>query len=137
MVYFCTLCGKDGEYLVEFPDIPSLSATGKTKDEALFKGGQILNKFLEIEVGIGNEMPVSSLDMQVELYPIQVEAHIMVAWALRQLRGDTPQSVIATKLGLSYQAYQRLENPRKANPSIKTLERVARVFGKRLEIHLS
>jgi predicted RNase H-like HicB family nuclease len=30
---------------------------------------------------------------------------------------------IARKLGLSYQSYQRLENPRKANPTVKTLER--------------
>ena len=137
MVYFCRLLENGGEYTAEFPDVPGLSASGKTKDETLYKAWQVLNRNLEIEVGKGNEMPVSTLDMQAELYPIQVDAHIMVAWTLRQLRGDTPQSEIATKLGLTYQAYQRLENPRKANPSIKTLERVARVFGKRLEIHLS
>jgi antitoxin HicB len=137
MVYFCRLNGREGAFEAEFPDVPGLTARGATKDETLFKAAQVLNRSLEIEVGKGNEMPVSSLDMQAELYPVQVEAHIMVAWTLRQLRGDTPQSEIATKLGLTYQAYQRLENPRKANPSIKTLERVALVFGKRLEIHIS
>ena len=56
------------------------------------------------------------------------------AWELRKLRGNLPQSEIAKRLGLTYQAYQRLENPIKGNPTIKTLEKVAKVFGKRLVI---
>jgi hypothetical protein len=32
--------------------------------------------------------------------------------------------------------HQRLENPCKANPTVKTLEKVAKAFGKRLEIGL-
>jgi hypothetical protein len=40
------------------------------------------------------------------------------------------------RLGLSYQAYQRLENPRKSNPTIKTLERIARAFGSELVVQL-
>jgi antitoxin HicB len=39
-------------------------------------------------------------------------------------------------LALSYQAYQRLENPRKANPTVKTLEKIARVYGRELNISL-
>ena len=38
------------------------------------------------------------------------------------------------KLGISYQAYQRLENPRRCNPTVKTLERIASVLDKRVEI---
>jgi len=37
-------------------------------------------------------------------------------------------------LNISYQVYQRLENPRKANPTVKTLEKIARVFGKHVEL---
>jgi antitoxin HicB len=44
------------------------------------------------------------------------------------------QSEAAKKLGISYQAYQRLENPSKCNPTIKTLERVAKVFQKQLHV---
>jgi len=46
----------------------------------------------------------------------------------------TAQEIINIHLGLSYQAYQRLENPRKANPTIKTLERIANVYGRDLKI---
>jgi len=37
---------------------------------------------------------------------------------------------------LSYQAYQRLENPQKANPTIKTLEKIAQIYGRKLKIAL-
>ena len=43
---------------------------------------------------------------------------------------------IAKKLGISYQAYQKLENPRKCNPTVKTLEKISEVLGKNLVISL-
>ncbi len=62
------------------------------------------------------------------------QPHIAVAIILRKLRADRSQLDIARQLHISYQVYQRLENPRKANPTLKTLEKVARVFGKRVEL---
>ena len=47
------------------------------------------------------------------------------------------QVEIARELGISYQAYQKLENPRKCNPTIKTLERISEVLGKHLEINFA
>ena len=38
--------------------------------------------------------------------------------ALRKLRNGRPQVEIARKLNVSYQAYQKLENPRRCNPTI-------------------
>jgi len=71
------------------------------------------------------------------LYPIEVAPHIILAWDIRKLRGDRSQSEIAARLGLSYQAYQRLENPARGNPTVKTLERVARALGKHLEVRIA
>jgi len=71
------------------------------------------------------------------LYPVEVATHIVVAWQIRKLRGEKSQSEIASRLGLTYQAYQRLENPAKGNPTIKTLERLARALGKRLEVRIA
>ena len=62
--------------------------------------------------------------------------HIALVAQLRALRGERSQTEIARKLGLSYQAYQRLENPRKSNPTVKTLERIADVFGGKLLIQI-
>jgi antitoxin HicB len=65
-----------------------------------------------------------------------VASHIALSLRLRELRGEQSQTNIAQKLGLSYQSYQRLENPRKANPAVKTLEKIARVYGRELSISL-
>jgi antitoxin HicB len=67
---------------------------------------------------------------------VPVASHIALSLRLRQLRGSQSQTSIAQKLGLTYQAYQRLENPRKANPTIKTLEKIARVYGRELNVSL-
>jgi antitoxin HicB len=53
------------------------------------------------------------------------------------LRGSQSQSAIAQKLGFSYQSYQRLENPRKSNPTIKMLERIAHVYGRELNVQFA
>ena len=63
-----------------------------------------------------------------------VAPHIAIAYALKRLRNGHTQTEIARKLGISYQAYQKLENPRKCNPTLKTLERVGEVMGKRLSL---
>jgi antitoxin HicB len=69
-------------------------------------------------------------------YPVTVASNIALSIQLRELRGKRSQSAIAEKLGLSYQSYQRLENPRKANPTVKTLEKIARVYQRELSISL-
>jgi antitoxin HicB len=81
----------------------------------------------------GNEIPPPSYKKG---FPVRVANHIALSLRLRELRGEQSQTNIAQKLGLSYQAYQRLENPRKANPTVKTLEKIARVYGRELSISL-
>ncbi len=95
---------------------------------------EALNGVLESDIAHGWPLPALRTGPGEGLYPVQVDAHILIAWELRRLRGDLSQSEIAARLGLSYQAYQRLENPGKANPTVKTLEKVAKAFGKVLEI---
>jgi DNA-binding XRE family transcriptional regulator len=55
---------------------------------------------------------------------------------LRKIRDEKKLNQVeaARRLGISYQAYQRLENPAKCNPTIKTLEKVAGVFEKQLHV---
>jgi len=63
--------------------------------------------------------------------------HLGIAFTLRRLRGGRSQTEIAAQLGISYQAYQRLENPRLCNPTIKTLEKIGPVLGMKIEVELS
>ena len=136
MVYYCRLVKDTGVYLVEFPDVPNAITSGHSVDEALFNAAEALNGVLESDISHGFPLPEVGAGPHKGLHAVEVEPHILVAWELRKLRGDRPQSEIADRLGLSYQAYQRLENPSKANPSVKTLQRVAKAFGKRLKIEL-
>ena len=136
MVYYCRLVKETGVYLVEFPDVPNAITSGHSVDEALFNAAEVLNGILESDIAHGFPLPEVVTGPHKSLHAVEVEPHILVAWELRKLRGDRPQSEIAERLGLSYQAYQRLENPSKANPSVKTLQRVAKAFGKRLKIEL-
>jgi transcriptional regulator with XRE-family HTH domain len=67
---------------------------------------------------------------------IEPEPEVAVPVFLRKQREarKLTQSDVAKVLGISYQAYQRLEKPGMSNPTLKTLERLAKVFDK--ELHL-
>lgn len=137
MKYNCTIKQEDGLFGVEFPDLPNIITVGTTLDEAMAKATEALNAALETDVARGFSLPEPVAGPGEGLYPIEVSPHIILAWDIRKLRGDRSQSEIAARLGLSYQAYQRLENPAKGNPTVKTLERVARALGKRLEVRIA
>lgn len=137
MEYYCAISQEDGLYGVEFPDLPNVITVGSTHEEALAMATEALNAALESDVSRGLSLPEAAAGPGKGLYPIEVSPHITLAWEIRRLRGDLSQSEIAARLGLSYQAYQRLENPTKSNPTVKTLERVARALGKRLEVRIA
>ena len=135
MVYYCRLIEEGGAFTVEFPDVPSVLTLGDTQDEALFNAWGALNAALANDISMGFELPTNSASATIR-FPVEVEPHVLIAAELRKLRGSALQSEIARRLNLSYQAYQRLENPTKGNPTVKTLEKVARAFGKRLNVSL-
>jgi antitoxin HicB len=133
MVYYCEIEKKGGRYIVRFPDMPNVKTCGESREEALRMAEDALNAVLESEVehGFSTRLPVYANG-----YPIPVAANILLSLQLRQLRGNMSQTDVAKKLGMTYQSYQRLENPRKANPTIKTLERIARVYDRQLSVTL-
>ena len=134
MIYYCKLERDDGKLAVSFPDLPNVLTYGESKEEALFNAWEALNGVLETELSSGSLPEEPKTGPGKGLFPVAVEPHVTIAYQLRKLRGAQSQTEIARKLGISYQAYQRLENPVKGNPSVKTLERVARALGKGLEI---
>ena len=133
MVYNCTVKKHGEEYIAQFPDMPNVVTCGFTHEHALEMAKEALEGCLECDISRG--MPIPSPAYK-KGYPVSVASHIALSLRLRELRGEQSQTDIAQKLGLSYQAYQRLENPRKANPTVKTLEKIARVYGRELSIAL-
>jgi antitoxin HicB len=131
MVYHCVIEQEGEEYIAQFPDMPNVVTCGFSPEESLAMAKEALDGVLAAEVARGNPVPLPSFQGG---HPVSVAGHIAVAMQLRELRGDKSQTEIARKLGLTYQAYQRLENPQRANPTIKTLERIAGAFGKELSV---
>ena len=133
MIYYCNIKKSGDEYIAQFPDMPNVVTCGFSHEEALAMAKDALDGCLEVDISKGNKIPAPVFKKG---YPITVANHIALSFRLRELRGNQSQTVIAKKLGLSYQAYQRLENPRKANPTIKTLEKIANIYGRDLQIAL-
>ena len=131
MNYFCTLTESDGALIVEFPDLPNIVTYGRDETDALRMAHDALNAALASDVARGIIPPEPVF---TDGYGVDVEPHIVAAAMLRTLRGGVSQTAIAARLGIAYQSYQRLENPIIGNPTLKTLERVARAHGKRLEV---
>ena len=133
MVYNCTIKKERNLFLAQFPDMTNIQTYGNTHEEALSMAKEALEGCLESDISRGIPIPPPAYKKG---YPVAVSSHIILALRLRELRGNQSQTDIAQKLGLTYQSYQRLENPRKANPTVKTLEKIARVYGRELSIAL-
>jgi antitoxin HicB len=133
MVYHCTIKRTGGIYIAQFPDMTNVQTYGHTHEEALAMAKEALEGCLECDISRGMPIPPPSYKGG---YPVTVASNIALSLQLRELRGRRSQSAIAEKLGLSYQSYQRLENPRKANPTVKTLEKIARIYQRELSISL-
>lgn len=125
---------EEESYLVTFPDLENVVTYGSTLEEALQNAEEALNGCIEADFERNFNIPAPSALSGEGIHPIPVAPHVAVAVMLRDLRAGRSQIEVARQLDISYQVYQRLENPRKANPTIKTLEKIARVFGKRIDL---
>lgn len=135
MEFYAKVRKEKGDYLVSFPDFPNINTYGDSLESALEAAGVALNGALESDFERGYALPEASGHSGKRGYHVvPVLPHIEIANALKKLRNGHTQSEIARKLGISYQAYQKLENPRRCNPTIKTLERIGEVMGKRLVV---
>ena len=133
MVYRCTIEKEGDLFWAQFPDMPNVLTYGNSHEHALEMAKEALEGCLESDIPRGLPIPPPEYSGG---YPVAVSSHIALSILLRSLRGGMSQTEVASRLGLSYQAYQRLENPRKANPTVKTLEKIARVYGRELSISL-
>lgn len=125
MTYYCTLKKEDNVYYVEFPDLPNVFTFGETKEKAIEMAGEALNGVLESEITRGIHIPLPSF---ISEYPVEVEPNIAFSLMLRKNRGKKTQNEIADKLNISYQQYQQLENPQKANPTLKTIAKLQKIL---------
>jgi antitoxin HicB len=124
----------DNTYYVKFPDLPNCFTDGETLEEALERAAEVLSLYLESVHENNFKFSDPSHVSGKNIYYISPELNVSFAILLRKERESKhlSQKQIAEKLDISYQAYQRYENPRKANPTLKTIAKVENILGKSL-----
>ena len=124
---------------MEFPDLPGCLTEGNTLEEAKRNAKEALTGYLSSVFDRNLKIPEPSALKGRNIYFIEPEPEVTIPILLRKLRETRKltQGDIAKVLGISYQAYQRLEKPGKSNPTIKTLERLAKVFNKELRLEFA
>ena len=96
--------------------------------EAFEMAKDVLNGILASHVD--NNYPISDPTYKGG-YPIEVSPKVAFAIELRKARAGHSQKEVASKAGMTYQQYQRLENPHKTNPTLETLYKLQKVFNRR------
>ncbi|MDR3200856.1 MAG: helix-turn-helix domain-containing protein [Spirochaetales bacterium] len=112
--------------------------SGETLEEAKTMAAEAVSGLLEtyLEHGIAFTIPKGGPGKTngSGWYGIEIEPGLAFALWLRNARLSHNMTLadVADKMGVKYQVYQKLENPRTANPTLKTLKKLERIFGAEL-----
>ena len=129
MTYYCRITrNEDGLYEAEFPDVPGAKTCAFSEKEALMMAKDVLDEVLETDLEHSYHF---SEPVFKSPYAVEVDPRIGFAIMLRAARGAETQQDIAVRCGMTAQQYQRLENPRKANPTVSTLARLEKALGRK------
>jgi len=126
---YTTKLQANGSYFVQFLDFEEAFTEGETLEEAAFNAAEVLTGIITFRLEQGESIPASSPAKKYAL--ASPSAGVQSAMLLRDARGDRTMADLARALETSWAAAQRLEDPRHW-PSLKQLDRAARVLGKRL-----
>lgn len=127
---------KDGDGIgVEFPDVPGAFTCADTMDEARDMARDVLNGVLSVMLDRKDPLPVArtKADPRKGLEAVPVDDRLAVAYTIFEARRGKSAAEVARKMGISRQAYQRLEDP-KASLTVATLIKAAKALGKQLDI---
>ena len=127
---------KDGDGIgVEFPDVPGAFTCADPMDEARDMARDVLNGVLSVMLDRKDPLPVArtKADPRKGLEAVPVDDRLAVAYTIFEARRGKSAAEVARKMGISRQAYQRLEDP-KASLTVATLVKAAKALGKQLDI---
>jgi antitoxin HicB len=122
----------NNSWSVEFPDLPGCFSSGDSLSDAKERAEEALTAYLESLDSRSLSIPEPSVLSGDEYFPIAPNLNVSFAITLkqeRQKRGLT-QKEVAKRMGVHWSAYQRIENPRKTNPTLTTIEKLQKVFGR-------
>ena len=125
---------EDKVYNVRFSDLSGCFTYGESIEEAKENAREALTGYLESIDLRKLKIPKPSGLKGEDIYYIEPEPKVAFAIWLKQTREDKgyTQEEIAKILGISYQTYQRFENPTKANPTLKTITKLEKVLNEKV-----
>jgi antitoxin HicB len=129
---------KSGTIGVVFPDHPNIITYGNDREQAIEMGAEALNATLEVEFDRHLPLPRPSGKPKTktgrEAVYISLDPEVRTAFLVRGWREQTglSQAQIAKRMGISTQAYQRMERPGRSNLTVATLDRITQAMGKHL-----
>ena len=127
---------RSGGYLAEFPELPGCLTEGNTLEGALKNAHEALSGWLYVALRHGDELPPGRIRRGPGYHRIVPDLDVRVPLVVlsARKRRDLTQEQVAKALGISQQAYRKLEMPGKSNPTLRTLERLSEVLGLELSL---
>jgi antitoxin HicB len=117
-------------YWVEFPDLPGCLTEGDTMEEAKEMAKEALSAMLESFDSRKMLIPIPSKIEGENIRYIEPELNVAFAISLKREREKMglTQKQVAEKANITWSFYQKIENPRKSNPTLSTIEKLRKVF---------
>ena len=120
----------EGGYVVEFIDIPTCVTEGDSLEEAKVMAREALSAMLYSLDSRKMSIPEPSAVKGRSIHYIEPELKIAFAITLKKERErlGLSQKDVAERLNVNWTYYQRIENPRRTNPTLSTIEKLQNVF---------
>ena len=121
---------EDEVFNVEFVDLPGCLTYGETMDEAQANAKEALNGYLSSIDLRKIDIPIPSKLKKKNIYYIKPELNTAFAiWLkLSRTKNGYSQKDMAEILNITFQGYQKYENPIKANPTLKTISKLENIL---------
>ncbi|MDR1428699.1 MAG: type II toxin-antitoxin system HicB family antitoxin [Spirochaetaceae bacterium] len=126
-----TYSDEDKCWYVEAPEFYSGILTyGNTLEEARKMAVEAVSGLLESYLEHGDSFTIPKMQKRPDWYGIELDPGLSFAIWLRSMRKSRNMTLadVADKMGVKYQVYQKLENPKMANPTLKTLKKLEQIF---------
>ena len=122
----------EGGFTVAFIDIPSCVTEGDTLEDAKTKAKEAISAMLYSLDSRKMSIPEPSTAEGRGIYYIEPELKIAFAITLKKERErlGLSQKDVAKRMNVNWTYYQRIENPRRTNPTLGTIEKLQNVFNR-------
>jgi antitoxin HicB len=127
-----TYSDTDKCWYVEAPGFyDGILTDGNTLEDAKKMASEAISGLLETYLEHNIPFSIPSITDAPDCYAIPLDPSISFVLWLRNQRKSHNMTLaeMAEKMGVKYQVCQKLENPRTANPTLKTLCKIEKIFG--------